>query len=302
VGNPGLNYTQVPLLFAEQQGFIAKHGIRITQASFQGGPPMAAALISGSLDTAVLSPAIIGNAVQHGNQLAFFCGVALSQSLAMLVQPSSPLQTVAQLGSWQAVLRQFKGLTIGNAIPGGDAQLRMMNAFTQAGVNPSSVTFVTTGIGPPAAAAFSKGQVAVFPAGDFQFEQLVGAGQAKSLLNLNYSDGPDLFKKGYAYGYASTPSWIRSHAKVASDFCAAIQDGISFLQSPANDGAWSTMLQQTFSFTPGAVPSASQVKNYYSTELPQQNIDATIQSLVQFKELQSSPAVGYNEIVVKPGA
>jgi NitT/TauT family transport system substrate-binding protein len=300
VGNPGLNATQIPLLLAEQKGYFADHGLKISQLSFQGGPPMAAAMIGGSLDVATLSPFIVGNAIQAGNDLAMFCGVALITVNNLLAAPDSPLKTQQELGSWQAVYKQFKGKKIGVPIRGGDAEVRMRLGLTEAGVDPNSVTFVAIGVGPPAQAAFEKNQVDVLWGSDFIQQNLVGAGQAKVLASAGAKTGPTSNQNIYGYAYSATRKWIEANGATAKAFCAAITEGVALMQDSANQDALDQVLTTTFKVPVGALPAARATAVNYSTDMPQANVDGAVKVGVIGKSLKASPELTYAQLVLLP--
>jgi NitT/TauT family transport system substrate-binding protein len=300
VGNPGLNATQIPLLLAEQKGYFADHGLKISQVSFQGGPPMAAAMIGGSLDVATLSPFIVGNAVQSGNDLAMFCGVALITVNNLLAPANSPLKTQQELGSWQAVYKQFKGKKVGVPIRGGDAETRMRLGLIEAGVDPNSVTFVAIGVGPPAQAAFEKNQVDVFWGTDFIQQNLVGAGQAKVLTSAGSKDGPTSNQNIYGYAYSATRKWIEANGATAKAFCAAIGEGVALMQDSANQGPLDQVLTTVFKVPVSALPAARATAVNYSTEMPQSNVDDAVKVGVIGKSLKESPKLTYTQLVLLP--
>jgi NitT/TauT family transport system substrate-binding protein len=291
IGNPGTNVTQLPQFVAQQEGFFTKRGIALSSISFSGGPAQIAAIVSGSLDVAVSSPTSLAQADQAGNTLAYFCGVDPNPTTAFLALPSSSLKP----GTWKSVLRQLAGKSVGVQVSGGSEQVQAESALTQAGVNPSQVTFIPIGIGPPAEAAFLKGTVDLYEASFPQAQELLASHQAKLLTTVGGTfPSPTVFKT-FNYGYFAEKTWIVTHQKLAAQFCAAIGDAVTFMQKPKNLHAVERIISTQFSVTPSvAATGATTLVPSYSTALPKAGINAALEASIPPTSLR------YSNVVLKP--
>jgi NitT/TauT family transport system substrate-binding protein len=289
---------------AEAEGILAAHNIRLERVQFTGGPAAVAGLVSGSIDVTASSPVIVANAIQQGNEIAFFCGGALQNPGMLLVTPESDLQTVEELGSWEEATAQLSGLSVGVPALGGEFEAKVRLAVEAAGVDPSTVAFVAVGIGPSAEAALTTGQIDVLAGVDFFQRGYLADGIARELgVVLGGEEGPESLQDAFQYGYVASRTWLDENPVIATEFCAAVDDAVSFLEDPSNTTGLEELLVADFGLTPaGASASLEAVSDgYYSTEMPQSAVEKSLETLQSAGLIPATPPITYNELVAQAG-
>jgi ABC-type nitrate/sulfonate/bicarbonate transport system substrate-binding protein len=142
---------QILPLIAQNHGFFDKNGVKVEFVTVQTGPQAANALVSGSIDLAILAPINVGPLLTQDIKLTAIAG--LQRIFVSLVGSKGASTT------WPDTLRQLKGKRIGVLAVGAAGHLICDAAIQAAGLQPSDYTFVGTGTELGSATALEQGSV-----------------------------------------------------------------------------------------------------------------------------------------------
>lgn len=96
-----INDSYAQPFFASDEGFFTRAGLNVDLQTFANAPSIVQAVIGNALDVGTADPIQLGNAFNHGIELAFFAGGGLYQSSApttyLCVASSSSVRSVKDL-------------------------------------------------------------------------------------------------------------------------------------------------------------------------------------------------------------
>lgn len=228
---PGQSY-RLPVMIGEQQGFFAKHGVKISIVAQPNNLQGAQAMIATRSQVGDLSTATLAQGVENGSPVAFFCGGINVLQTTLFAKNGSSLPSTSQGASWQAVLKSLDGKKVGVQTPvGSGLQLLFAAALKEAGV--TNVTYVNVGGGNNVTlAALNRGSVDVAQVNPTGTQAIEDANSAKPLMYMP-SQGPEAYKL-YGSAWAGQTAWLKSHPDTAKGFCAAMNEAVAFIKNPAN--------------------------------------------------------------------
>jgi NitT/TauT family transport system substrate-binding protein len=142
---------QILPLIAKDRGFFEKNGVSIELVTIQTGPQATNALLSGSVDIAILAPLNTASLLTKGEKLTAISG--LQKVFVSLVGPKGAKTT------WPDSLLQLKGKRIATLALGAAGQLICETALQAAGLKPTDYTFVATGTELGSGTALEQGAV-----------------------------------------------------------------------------------------------------------------------------------------------
>jgi ABC-type nitrate/sulfonate/bicarbonate transport system substrate-binding protein len=142
---------QILPLIAKERGFFTKNGITVELVTIQTGPQATNALLSGSVDIAILSPLNTASLLTKGEKLTAISG--LQKVFVSLVGRKGASTT------WPDSLLQLKGKRIATLALGAAGQLICETALQAAGLKPTDYAFAATGTELGSGTALEQGAV-----------------------------------------------------------------------------------------------------------------------------------------------
>jgi NitT/TauT family transport system substrate-binding protein len=289
----------LPLSVGQELAIFSKYGIKLNMVSLTTGPALLAALASGSVDiSSVITPPLLGNAIQKGQNLALFCGQIESTTTDLLVSPGSTVRTYKQVENWKRVLSGLKGKTVGVPVLGTGAVLTLQADFALAGLTPHDVTFVAVGSQEGAEAALETGKVDAIFSTPFTTQTLIGTGKAKMLVSLG--EVSPLNRNFFGAGFVAQRSWIESHRSVAGHFCEAYQASVDAIPAQKNRKVVKKLLVGTYGVPSNQIASAVGAVSALGTTINSAQLNASIKTSVQYGLLPPSPPLSYKNMVLLP--
>jgi NitT/TauT family transport system substrate-binding protein len=297
---PGQSY-RLPFLAADQEGFFKNHGISfkfIDQPSnITGTQGMAAT----KAQVGFLSTTTQVQGAQAGQTYPFFCGGIDVLQTTLIADTDSDLPSTSDGATWQEVLQALKGKKIGIQTPvGSGLQILFAAALEEAGVSSDDVTFVNLGGVPTTVqAALQKGSVDVAQINPPGTQLLQTQGYGKPLIYM--ADGPDVYKNYFGSGPVLDPAWLKDNPDVAKEFCAAFQEGLAWVQDPANaDDAAAILSKDTAIPEDVAKLVVTDTFGDFIPELDNDTMQATFDGYVDLGIAKPDPAPTTDDLVVTP--
>jgi len=215
---------------AKSTGIYADHGLDVTLiASDQPLTPV----LSGSANVGFPAPAVLAQAIGKGQNVKALVQV-FEHNLDTLLVRQSLASKLQNKGKFPEILRELKGMRIGESEAGDglDQDLRYM--IKLAGMSASDFSIVPTSGGQAEVDALITGEVDVVIADHPQVDQVVADGDGVIILDLAKGEGP----AGMQYSYvvaAAESSWVNANPSTAKSFVAAIVDTETWIRTPSNE-------------------------------------------------------------------
>ena len=291
---PGVAY-RLPVLIAEQEGYFKDEGISIKHIAQPGNIPGIQGLVSTRSDIGQFAVATTAQAKQAGQDVKFFCGLLPEVQSSIVANADSKLPSVEDGATWQEVLKALDGAKFGVQVPvGAGFQLLTAAAFAEAGVK--DLTYVNVGgsnttTGP----ALDNGDVEAAIASPPGTQFLTADGKHKVLAYL--PDGPETYKEWYGSGWGATTAWLDKNPELAEGFCSAVQKGIDDVKDPANKDEVKQVLMKDTGVPANIADLVLPTYDVYSTALPKESFDATLEGYVDAGIVKDAPAVTYDTLV-----
>jgi NitT/TauT family transport system substrate-binding protein len=153
---PG-NTASTTWVIADQKGFFAREGLQARFVDFAGGPALAAAVVSGSVDVAGGASAVSFAVARQSNNLVVLSDYAGYINWGIVVAKDKATSSVA--AGFPANVKSLKGLKIGVAALGGVANKFVLSVLESADLKPSDVTMIAVGAAGTAIPALKNGRV-----------------------------------------------------------------------------------------------------------------------------------------------
>ncbi|WEX12060.1 ABC transporter substrate-binding protein [Chelativorans sp. AA-79] len=128
---------QILPLIAQEQKFFEANNVNVEFITVQTGPQAANALVSGSIDLAILSPLNVAPLLAEGIELSAVSGL---QKVFVSLVGSKGAET-----GWPQSLEALRGKSIGILALGAAGHMICEEALRAAGLSSSDYTFVSTG-------------------------------------------------------------------------------------------------------------------------------------------------------------
>jgi ABC-type nitrate/sulfonate/bicarbonate transport system substrate-binding protein len=289
---PGQVY-RLPVIIAEQQGFFAQHGIKISIIAQPSSLQGAQAMVATHSQVGQLSTATLTQGVENGFSVAFFCGGIKYVQTSLVAKNGSSLQA----GTGNDVLKQLNGKKVGVQTPiGSGLQLLFASAVTDAGV--TNATYVNVGgANNVTLAALNKGSVDVAQVSPPATQQIEVDKSAKVLTYLPGSGGPEAYQL-YGSAWTGQTSWLKDHPDAAKGFCDAFTEALSYIRNPANTDASAQALSADTGISPAV---ATQVVKTgftdFSTDLPKDTLTKTFQYYQKIGITKTDMSTQYDKLV-----
>jgi ABC-type nitrate/sulfonate/bicarbonate transport system substrate-binding protein len=231
----------VPLVWAQQAGIMARHGVDLEFTYVTGAAAILSALLSGSADVTVEAVNPVWPVLKQGQKVqALFPTV--SSYVDVIAQPSMPFNS-APRGEDKALpnVRALKGKTIGVAALGLSGPTVLLERLLRlAGVSDQDVTLVAVGNGATAVAAFLNHKIDAMITTPPE-EELIGSDNFKYVANL--ANVP--FYAGLLNGVATIMKpWAQAHATTVARLCSAVSDAYTEILKPKNESQVIAFMQQ----------------------------------------------------------
>ena len=291
---PGVAY-RLPVLIAEQEGYFKDAGISIKEIAQPGNIPGIQGLVSTRSDVGQFAVATTAQAKQAGEDVKFFCGLLPEVQSSIVANADSDLPSVDDGATWEDVLKALDGSKFGVQVPvGAGFQLLTAAAFSEVGVK--DLTYINVGgsnttTGP----ALDNGDVEAAIASPPGTQFLTADGKHKVLAYL--PDGPNAYNEWYGSGWGATTAWIDENPELAEGFCSAVQKGIDYVKDPANKDDVKQVLMKDTGIPENIADLVLPTYDVYSTALPKETFDATLEGYVDAGIVTDEPAVTYDTLV-----
>jgi NitT/TauT family transport system substrate-binding protein len=197
------------LFYAEQLGYFRDAGIDVHITPLNGGPTVAAAVVSGSLDVGVANVATIAQAHDRGLPFKFIAPGALATPTSMtnviMVAKDSPIRTAADLNGKTIAINALKDLQ----------QISVSSWIDKHGGDSKTIKFIEFPVSQMGTAVATHRVDAA--KGD---EPFITAAKSEVRILGNVMDG--IAPRFMIIGWFSTDQWIKDHPDLAARFAVAI--------------------------------------------------------------------------------
>lgn len=289
---PGQVY-RLPVIIAEQQGFFAKHGVKISIVAQPNNLQGAQAMIATHSQVGQLSTPTLAQGVENGTGVAFFCGGIKYLQTSLVAKNGSSIAA----GSGSDVLKSLDGKKVGVQTPvGSGLQLLFAAALKSAGVD--NVTYVNVGGGNNITlAALNKGSVDVAQVNPPSTQAIQVANSAKVLTYLPAAGGPEAYQL-YGSAWTGQTSWLKDHPQAAKGFCDAMSDALTYITNPANTDSVAKALADDSKVDPAiATQVVKSVFADFSTDLPKDTLMKTFQFYKEIGITKTDMSTQYDKLV-----
>lgn len=226
----------LPLYVAESKGMFAANGLKPNLTSVSNGASSTQQVISGGLDlmgNGVSNTLLAQSQLKKSGSSDRIVGVIQSESgLHYTVMGQGSISWPTQ-GDNAAMVKAFKGKTIGVTAVGADTQQIIEGMMRKYGEDPKGATFVAVGGGSSAIAAFEAKKVDVVVGWSPVQTILVGKG-AKTLIDFPKGDGGPEFSPWTVYTYLGLLSNIEKNPDKFKRFQKVLIDATKFTKDPNN--------------------------------------------------------------------
>ncbi|KXF50001.1 hypothetical protein AXA44_22010 [Rhodococcus sp. SC4] len=216
-------------------GFFEREGLDAEIVDVSTGPQAANALLSGSLDAALLNPFLVEPLLSQGQKLELISGQ--KGPYPALVGSKKMTET-----GWPRSLEQLKGKNIGVLALGGADQTMCEIALRGAGVGATDVTFVATGSGQGTGAALATGNVDAGCVSDVPTASLTADGFPVLFDFVNPQDPVEEYPEDvravtgdFSYlQYWSRTEWAQENPQKVDGMRRAFANTVAWMRNPAN--------------------------------------------------------------------
>lgn len=242
-----------PLYIALDEGYFADRDLDVEVTAITPGPGVVlAALDADDVDVVENTPFFVGQALEQGTAVQFFCGSWPGINSAFTVSAESDLLTAEEAGGWQPAVAQLEGTTIGVAALGSNVHLWAEAAVREAGIDPTTIDWVQTGLGPSSIPMLLNGQVDALITYPWVTEQLRSSGDGKVIVAFDV-DGPEVIAEQMQNGWIAKTSWLEQNPDGAQRFCEAIGEANAFMADEGNRPRAAEILGDAFQIDDEAV-------------------------------------------------
>jgi NitT/TauT family transport system substrate-binding protein len=210
----------VPFWAAQEQGYFADEGLKITEQEAAGGAAIQPAVKSGDLDLgwSNITSVVLAKAQNLDFQFlggGAFLGPGHYKNQAILVQKGSPIKEPSDL----------EGKTIGVNTLNNINHLSARAYLAEKGVDPDSVEFLELG-NPNTVEGLEAGRVDAVTANEPFVTIGLQTGVAEALV---YNPFEAFGREPFLAGFVSTPEWLEENPQTAAAFTRAVDKGIDWV-------------------------------------------------------------------------
>ncbi len=224
MGTPALGLWMLPLLVAEDKGYLAKEGLTLKINFMRGGSEAAAALIGGNVD--VMSGALSGVLIlrSKGVHVKALCAVAGVRTFALVVD--------AKRHGNVTDIHQIKGMKIATSRRGSDGDLVLRVLLSDANLSPEKdVSLIQIGGYDNHLRAIEKGEVD----GSMILEPFLTIGEKrgiiKPVLSLMAGQGSEALTKRIWTAVSTTEDFIKQKPKIAEGLVRGIANAVKYIET-----------------------------------------------------------------------
>jgi NitT/TauT family transport system substrate-binding protein len=245
-------FINFPIYVAKDLGLFEKHGVTVEIVYGKGIQPTNM-VVSGATEFG-------GFAVEHGVTV-----ISKGQDVKLLVlnQTLPPFNLIVRndvptpsaTAPYPAMIKDVKGLKLGISTPGAGADLTLRFLLQQGGLDPQrDVKLIPVGEPSTQIAALKNGLIdGTLAFEPIQAEAVMGQKIAKSLLDIEAGQGPEIFRE-YAYnGIFARQSYLDSNPTAARGIVAAIVEAEQIINDPKSFDRIVAVAQKNM---PGVDPGA----------------------------------------------
>lgn len=291
---PGQGY-RIPALLAEQEGFFAERGIEIEVVDQPGNVTGTQGLAATDSQVGYIAVSTLAQGWQAGEPCAYFCGGIDVIETSLFAPPGSDLPAMSEGASADEVLEALNGTTIGIQTPlGSGLQLFFEAAMEDEGV--TGLEFINTGVQLPVViAALDGGDVDAAQTSPALTQQLEHTGDGKELIYL--PDHVEAYQL-YGSGIVGDTEWLEENPETARAYCDAIDEALDFIADESNAGTVEQLISEDIGVDL-AVAELVRQRSYpeYSTEIPEDVFNDTVQFYLDLGVLEAEPEPSYEELV-----
>ncbi len=296
---PGQSY-RLPFLVADQEGFFKDHNIAFKFVDQPNTITGTQAMAATKANVGFLSSVTEVQGFQAGQTYPFFCGGIDVLQTTLIADTNSDLPSIDDGSTWQEVLQGLKGKKIGIQTPvGSGLQILFSAALKEAGLSDSDVTYVNLGGTPTTVqAALANGSIDVAQINPPGTQLLASQGYGKPLIYM--ADGPDVYKNTFGSGLVVDPNWLKSNSDAAKNFCDAYNEGVKWVQDPANaDAAAAILAKDTGVPEDAAKPVVTDTFGDFA-EIDEGTMQTTFDNFVDLGIAKADPKPSTDDLVVNP--
>jgi NitT/TauT family transport system substrate-binding protein len=224
-------FINFPIYVAKDLGLFEKHGLAVEIIYGKGIQPTNM-VVSGATEFG-------GFAVEHGITVI---GKGQHVKLLVLNQTLPPFNLIVRNDvptpskdmPYPAMIKDIKGLKLGISTPGASTDLTLRFLLQQAGLDPQrDVKLIPVGEPSTQIAALKNGLIdGTLAFEPIQAEAVLGQKIAKSVLDIEAANGPEMFHE-YAYnGIFAKQSYLDSNPQAARAIVAAIVEAEQMINDP----------------------------------------------------------------------
>lgn len=296
---PGQSY-RIPMLVAQQEGIFADRGITIEVVDQPGNITGTQGLVATESQVGYVAVPTLAQGWQAGEEVAFFCGGIQVTETSLFALPDSQLPAIDDGASADDVLAALNGATVGVQTPiGSGLQLYFEAAMGNVGI--TDLEFVNTGVELPIVlASLEAGDVTVVQANPVSTQVFEHTGDAKELIYL-----PDHLDAYRLYGSAivGDAQWLEEQPDLAAAYCEGIDEALAFIGDAANAEVVEQIMVDDLGIEPD-VATLVRERSFpeYSTEIPEDVFNDTIDFYTELGVIQPDPKPTYEDLVVAPAS
>jgi NitT/TauT family transport system substrate-binding protein len=210
--------------------FFQKQGIAVKYLVAPSGPVALQLLASNQADFVLLDVVGLANALKAGINLREVIGLYNRFNVSLQCRNDSGIS-----GTYPSVMKELVGKKVGVSGPGGTPDTFLRYSLIKAGVNPSTVSIITTGGSATSVAALQAGAVDCIMGSQPTQEQTQSF--ATSIINYIKGQGPAELGGNYVVSaLTTTPTFISKNPALVRRVALAIKQAIIFAQNPKDTG------------------------------------------------------------------
>jgi NitT/TauT family transport system substrate-binding protein len=226
----GGSLVTLPMFVARDMGYFAKAGLRVRTVTTNSGTSATQLLSSGQLDIAISTIPVTITANSAGGDLAVVSGGETREPVAVQCRKG-----VGAEPGYPRGVSSLAGKSIGITAPGAAPDVYARAILASAGVDPSTVSWVSLGGVPNYIAAVKARRVDCVSSVQPTQRQL--AGDVDTIVDVQNGQGPDVLLNANAWVYITSRRFATGDPEVISRFRTALSAANAFVSDPANASA-----------------------------------------------------------------